>query len=656
MDMDRYSLEQLKEELQHAEGTHISRLTELGYRNSADYKYMVSQMEKVKKEISRRESVQNDKKKREQLYQESVKQTEEAAANCAKSCAAMNKSGVTLDSNKLTDIAGIAMAKLGDIGEGIADTASDIWDKISDGLTAGDSDSIIPGWMSKLGSSIADTASGFADTAADIASGAANYLSGFTDKLGNGLLSAASKSISTATNMVNKVSGMAADAANWFNELTSSFTETDPKKKKKSDVKSAFVASNNKKGVDNSKSPLADLGVNLTKLKNKAFDKFAELAGPVNNLKDAIKNVKKTVTCTVQSAFRAGTAITKSISNTVSSVLAPVKSTITTARNLTNPNNIQAMVTGALDFLPSNVSKMVGKIAYNKAAKYNTKLGMLEGKVNGIDSLGTKIQGLLKYNENSPELLNDAGKLILGLATGDVSKKDLDQLYKAATGYCNNVATPSYLEFGNNKLVYETLLKQALKSGSSHLVSQLANCGKYFSNETKKNIADEFLDTAKKGDVTALNLMLGIAGTDKVGNIKELARTLGTNLLNDTSGAKGEVIPDLVKQSPMTVSSMGLDDEPISNPNLTPVYNDEGILTHFNVADINKHYREQYLAFVAGAGMTPDQLLRDDELPSAYSAEFVTLYARQPELLKEMGMSNTKRNTILNVYTHYMQA
>lgn len=643
--------------LRELQGTqrHMENLS-YGYATTEQYQALRQEQKKYEQLLNDITAGKIDGQKKYSNEFENEFKLNEVLLSYGNSDAAINKSGCTLDSSKITSTAEIALSKISENEEQAATSeAESALSKVSDGLSASDSDSIMPEWLTKLGSSVSNTASGFADTAADKASGAANYLSGIVDKHGDDITSFASKAISTATNMVNKVSGLASKATNWFNGLTESFTETDPKKKKKSDVKSAFVASSNKKGVDNSQSPLATLGANLTKLKNKTCDKFAELAGPVDNLKKAAANVKKTVVGTVQSAFKTGAAITKTISNTVSSVLSPAKSLITTARNLTNPNNIQDTVSGALDFLPFGLGDMVGKVARNEAAKYNTKLGMLESRVNGIDSLGTKLQGLMMYNKDSPELLNDGGKLILGLATGDVSKKDLDQLYKAATGYCNNVSTPSYLEFGNNKLVYETLLKQALNSGSSSLVSQLANCGKYFSNETKKNIADEFIASAKKGDVTSLNAMVDIAGKGLVEDPKELVRTLGTNLIKETSGVSGTVTPNLVKDTP-TIVSMALD-EPVEEPNLIPIIDETtGDIVEYEVKDINKHYRQQYLALVNDLGLTPQELLADDQLPQAYSAEYVTLYARQPELLKDMGMSDTKRNTILHVYTHYMTA
>lgn len=570
----------------------------------------------------RREATQKVQEKKNQTNNNNEKVTQ-ISQNYANSCAAMNKNGCTLDPSTVNNIAAVAASKAGSIVSTGTDIAANALSKFTDGLSASDSDSIAPEWMSKLGSSIGDTASQFADTIADKASGAATYLSGMVDKYGGSLISTAGNALSTATNMVNKVSGLAQESANWFNGLTTSFTEKSSNKK--SDVKSGFVASSNKKGVDNTKLPVSELGANLTSLKNKAFDKFAELAGPVTNLKDAVSNVKKSVTCTVQSAFKAGQAVVGTIQNTVQSVTSPITSAIKTARNIANPNNVQAMVTGALDFLPDGITNMIGKIAYNETAKYNNKLAAVQSKLNGITNLGTKVSGLLQYTEGSPELLNDAGQLLIGLATDDISKKDLDQLYKAATGYCENVAAPSYMEFGNNKLVYETLIKQALASGSSHLLSQLANCQKYFSKETKLNIASEFFNVAKKGDVVSVETMVQATGTNMVQDAKQLARTLGTNLIKENSNVKA--VDE--RAGAVTYSS---DNE---------------------IDDVNQYYRDMYLSVVDTLNLTPDELLQDDNLPGSYSAEYVTLYARQPELLKAMGMSDTKRNTIINVYTKY---
>ena len=599
------------------------------YPNAVAYQSDVSklqnyeQMIKESKERMAKAMAEADVQEKKNQTNNNLSQVSKITQNYSNSCAAINKNGCTLDPSTITNIATVAAAKAGSIVSTGTDIAANALSKLTDGLSASDSDNITPEWMSKLGSSIGDTASQFADTIADKASGAATYLSGMVDKYGGSLISTAGNALSTATNMVNKVSGLAQESANWFNGLTTSFTEKSSNKK--SDVNSGFVASSNKKGVDNTKLPVSELGANLTSLKNKAFDKFAELAGPVTNLKDAVANVKKSVTCTVQSAFKAGQAVVGTIQNTVQSVTSPITSAIKTARNIANPNNVQAMVTGALDFLPDGVTNMIGKIAYNETAKYNNKLAAVQSKLNGITNLGTKVSGLLQYTEGSPELLNDAGQLLIGLATGDISKKDLDQLYKAATSYCENVAAPSYMEFGNNKLVYETLIKQALSSGSSHLLSQLANCQKYFSKETKLNIASEFFNVAKKGDVVSVETMVQATGTNMVQDAKQLARTLGTNLIKENSNVKA------VDERAGAVTYSG-DNE---------------------IDDVNQYYRDMYLSVVDTLNLTPDELLQDDNLPGSYSAEYVTLYARQPELLKAMGMSDTKRNTIINVYTKY---
>lgn len=479
--------------------------------------------------------------------------------------------------------------------------------------------------ISSLWNSTKSTASEFAGTIADKASGAMDYVSGLTDKAGGFINEYAGSALATATNMVNKLSNKATEATEWFNGVTSDFIGGD----NNTETKTAFVASDNKNGVKNANLPAAELGIKFDNFTGNTFAKFKELAGPVNNLFTAVSNAKKTVTGMVQSISKTGSAIVGSVSTTVKSVTAPISKTINTVKQLSDPNNVRASISSALDFLPFGLGDMVGKAAYNEAAKLHNKIGVVETRLNGIQGIGDKVQGLLSYANSPSEITNDLGKIIIGLCTKDVSKNDLDTLFKTAMEVCPNVATPSYMEFGNNKLVYTTLLKQAISFGSSTLISQLANCQKYFGTDTKKLITDSYLEAAKAGDPTVFNAMLDAAGTSGTKDTKKLAIALGTNLRQESEGTKG------VLDGVTTVS-------------LLDTTEDEGI-------NINEYYRSEYANTLEKLQITPQELISDDITPSAISASTITLLSRKPEVLNSIGINNDTRDTVLAMYNTYMQ-
>ena len=455
-----------------------------------------------------------------------------------------------------------------------------------------------------------DTASEFYDTVADKASGAADWAMGLADKAGNSLSSYAGEALSWATNMTNKATEWASDATDWFNGITSSFSGGDSN----TEVKAGFNASDNKQGIQNAKLPAADTGFDFSKLTSgTGFAKFKELAGSAKNLFTAVGNAKKKIVGMVQSASNTAATLVKTAQNTVNKVISPVTKVVNTARVLTNPNNVQALVTNSLDFLPFGLNKMVGKIAYNEAAKVSTKIGKVQTKLFGISNIGDKISGLLSYSQGSSEITNDLGKIIIGLCNGSVSADNLKTLYKNAMEVCPNVETPSFIDCGTNKLMYTTLMKQAMDYGSAHLISQLANCQSYFGTDTKRLMLDTLFDTAKAGDPTVVNAIVEGTGTGNITNARDVALALGTNLREE-----------------------------------------------FSDLQLSAEYREAYKEALSKLGLTTQMVLSNGSKISynkntVVDASTVTLLSRRPALLSALDVSDDTRNTVLNVYNTYMQ-
>lgn len=487
---------------------------------------------------------------------------------------------------------------------GVVDTASS-W--LDTGISAATSvGNTVKGWLG----SAKDTASEFYDTVADKASGAADWAMGLADKAGNSLSSYAGEALSWATNMTNKATEWASDATDWFNGITSSFSGGDSN----TEVKAGFNASDNKQGIQNAKLPAADTGFDFSKLTSgTGFAKFKELAGSAKNLFTAVGNVKKKIVGMVQSASNTAATLVKTAQKTVNKVINPITKVVNTARALTNPNNVQSLVNNSLNFLPFGLNKMVGKIAYNEAAKLSTKIGKVQTRLHGISSIGDKVAGLLEYSNNSSEVTNDLGKIILGLCNGSVTSDNLKTLYKNALDICPNVETPSFIDCGTNKLMYTTLMKQAIDYGSAHLISQLLNCQSYFGTDTKKLMLDTFFDTAKAGDPTVVNAVIAGTGTGNITNAKDVALALGTNLREEASDLQ-----------------------------------------------LSAQYREAYKEALDNLGLTTKMVLSDGSKISynkntVVDAASMTLLARRPALLSALDVSDDTRNTVLNVYNTYMQ-
>jgi hypothetical protein len=464
--------------------------------------------------------------------------------------------------------------------------------------------------VKNLWSSAKGTATEFYDTVADKASGAASWAMGLADKAGNSLSGYASSALAWSTNMANKASEWATDATNWFNGVTASFSGGNSN----TEVKAGHTASDNKQGIKNASLPAADTGFDFSKLTSgTGFAKFKELAGSAKNLFTAVGNAKKKIVGMVQSASNTAATLIKTAQKTVNKFINPITKAVNTARVLTNPNNVQALVTNSLNFLPFGLNKMIGKMAYNEAAKISTKIGKVQTRLHGISTVGDKVAGLLQYSQGSSEVTNDLGKIIMGLCSGSVGADDLKLLYKNALEVCPNVETPSFIDCGTNKLMYSTLMKQAMDYGSAHLISQLANCQSYFGTDTKKLMLDTFFDTAKAGDPTVVNAVIQGAGTGNITNAKDIALALGTNLREEASDLQ-----------------------------------------------LSAAYREAYKEALTSLGLTTQMVLSDGSQISynkntVVDASSVALLSRRPALLSALDVSDDTRNTVLNVYNTYMQ-
>ena len=577
-------------------------------------------------------------------------------SNYAKSNASMMKNGVTNTATVINNSAGAAVTKA-------TNAVNELSKKIINGENTNNdssSSSIVntaSSWASKglnaatavgnsassLVSSITGTASKFSNTVADVASGAINSVTGIVDKVGNTIGDYINDGLSSLTNVTNKINNVASEAVGWFNDTVNSITSSN--KNSTSVVKTAFVTSDNKQGIDNANLPASELGINLSSLSGTGINKFKELAGSANNLFDAVKNVKNTVVGGIQSVANVGKSLVTTISTTVNTALSPVKNVINTAKSIVDPNNVKSLVGSTLDFLPFGLDKTISNIAYNETARLANKISRVETKLGGILGIGDKLANLVGYSQNSNQLLNDAGKIVFGLATGNISKTELDALYNAAMTVGPNVAGPSYVDFGDNKLLYDALMQESIEMGCANLISQLTNCGSYFDTNTKKLMEDNLVSAASTGDALVVDAILEATGTNAIADPKEYALGLGTNL-------KQENI------SGVTIKTIEKDDQ----GNTTTVYSDN--------TNSNEVYLSSYVDVLGRLNITPIQLVSEEidkttgtsrtrnneneETPMlAYSVTNMAIMARNPTVLEGLGITEDVRNMVLAVGAKY---
>lgn len=588
-------------------------------------------LDKLYKERDTLISAQNDVKKKQQNNQQQQSQLSSLVDNYKNSAGAMNKTGTTIDTSKVSQISAVATAKnakdaattalsnaisgnsvidisgtastLTSTAENILGSATNLASSFSSaGLSAAQS---VSSSVNSLftSSKAVGTASQFANTIADQASGAASMVTGLVDKAGNLVNSFVGDALATATNMTEKINNAVKDAREMFTESADSIGKSGTANL---ESKTSFIATNNKKGISNALLPVADLGVNLSNLKNKAIDKFSELAGTVNTVTDAVNNVKSQVQGTIQNVTSTGTSILATITSPVTDTILSVKSTVEDVTDAIDPNNVKQLVQNTLGDLPFGLDDIIGTMAGEQAEKLQNKIEKVESKFSGITGISSVIANVSNYADSPSQVTDDLGKIVVGLCNGNIDKDDLDSLYKAATEICPNVSAPDYSSFGENKLAYSTLLDQAIESGCADLLRQLMNCDKYFDMDAKRLIADKLGSAARSGDPELVKTMLDATGTSSIDDPKKFALTLGTNIREESSDNEA-----------------------------------------------TEAYRTTYKEILEKLNTTPKELVSDDSQEGVYSPTNMALLARKPELLNSLGIENDTRNTVLNVYTFY---
>lgn len=505
--------------------------------------------------------------------------------------------------------------KISDITNGITDGINNAVNSVVGSLTdmANNAVSSALGALSGAGdmfgaSKAIGTATQFAHTLADKASGAVDALNGIADKACNTISTVAGSALDNSVDMTSKVGTLAKDASEKFNEMANGIEGNSSAKG--TEVKTAFKTSANKSGVNNALLPAAELGANLTSLKDKAFSKFAELAGPVTTLKNAVSNVRNSVVGMVQGVTGIGAKLAGTINSSIHSVISPITSTISAVTSIADPNNVKNIVSATLGELPFGVDKIIGNSLSNKYSKAMEgvfkKVNKVESMLYGIDGVSDTIKNVLDKSATEDTIFNSAGEIITGVMSGRIDDDDFKRIYERAAEVCPNITTIDNSNYEIKKLVYNTLLQEAMNKSYANLMKQLLMCPEMVDDTTEELIASNLTTLAQNGD--AISIRVATKAVDVKRFIKsekeaaDLVRSLCTNA-------------EFSKTNPKI------------NEEITKAINE--------VADI--------------LGVTPESLAKDDEIPEAYSPTNMAYLMRNKNVADNMKLDTDKMHDLLSV-------
>lgn len=364
-----------------------------------------------------------------------------------------------------------------------------------------------------------------------------------------------------------------------------------------------------------------------------AKNNLSQATGTNVNSDSALTSAIKSVTDSFSSAVKSGTSAINSmkeniisptvstIKESVSSFTNGIKSTIgdigdaldisgtTEALKDLNKTVLDTLPDPVAKFISSKeddfINKTVNKVTHGKMEQISNILSALNG-VSSDDVVNSTL-GLL--SNKYPTITDSEGGDVTKLA-GNQSMDITERLFSAAQGICNiNSLNPTYLNYNDNKTLYDTLLDLAGQYGITKLIEDLSQCGKdssahYFdqqSIDTLRNVCKTATESgdaytyrsAQKAagksnintdaeDLIKLNANMVDAGYDNRNAYKEILKDSGTTVKQLITANKvgNNTILDSAKVTVMCASNNSVVDDAINSDNRTLIQQCRVLYSH----------------------------------------------------------------------------
>lgn len=284
-----------------------------------------------------------------------------------------------------------------------------------------------------------------------------------------------------------------------------------------------------------------DSGSDFTKALNTVTsDLSSKISGGSSSLTSMISDVVGPVTSSVNSfagSFMSGISSTISgvvNSSGLSSISNLASSAISSGKDLTNAalNALPSSVRSSVKSLgASYISDMATNILGDNLSSYTTAYRLLSNTSQKGNILNTVLN--LSNGSSYNNLTDSAGKSLFNLF-GNNKDTDIQQMYKAAKYLCNEINTPSYMNYRSNKDLYDILMQYAGSMGLTDLMRQLNKCTgmdtSFFDNRTSSILKTSAKNSTKSGNVYTYGTVLDIVGSSNLKNSKNDMLVLNANM------------------------------------------------------------------------------------------------------------------------------
>lgn len=213
-----------------------------------------------------------------------------------------------------------------------------------------------------------------------------------------------------------------------------------------------------------------------------------------------------------------------------------------------------------LDTLPSPVADMISSKEDDFINK--TVNDVTQGKMDQISNILSALNGVksddvlnstLGVLSNKYPNITDSEGLDVTKLTGNQSMDVVERLFSAAQGICNiKSLNDTYLNYSDNKTLYDALLDLAGQYGITQLIDDLSECGKnssahYFDQQSIDTLRNVCKTATENGDPFTYRSAQNAAGKSNINTDAEDLIKLNANMVDDgydNTKAYNEILKD----------------------------------------------------------------------------------------------------------------
>lgn len=269
---------------------------------------------------------------------------------------------------------------------------------------------------------------------------------------------------------------------------------------------------------------------------------------------DAINSMKeKVVSPTVSTIKDSVSSFTDGIKETVGSVgdTLDIGGTASALKDL-NKTVLDTLPSPVADMISSKEDDFINKTVNDVTQGKMDQISNILSALNGVKSDDVLNSTLGVLSNKYPNITDSEGLDVTKL-TGNQSMDVVERLFSAAQGICNiKSLNDTYLNYSDNKTLYDTLLDLAGQYGITQLIDDLSQCGKnssahYFDQQSIDTLRNVCKTATENGDPFTYRSAQNAAGKSNINTDAEDLIKLNANMVDDgyeNTEAYNEILKD----------------------------------------------------------------------------------------------------------------